>query len=72
MINQIRLHQVRHSDRYKYGVKVPKNHNQAMTYNRENGNDKWRKVEELELQQISQYDSFKDLGKGAKAPPGHK
>ena len=63
MINQTRLYQVKHSNQYKYGVEIPKTHNQAMAFDKENGNNKWQEAEELELTQIDQYDSFKDLGK---------
>ena len=43
-----------------------------MVFNKENRNKRWQEAEELELTQIDQYDSFKDLGKGAKPPHGHK
>ena len=43
-----------------------------MMFDKENGNKKWQEAEELELTQIDQYDSFKDLGKGTKPPHGHK
>ena len=43
-----------------------------MMFDKENGNNKWQEAEELELTQIDQYDSFKDLGKGARPSHGHK
>ena len=72
MINQIRLHQIRHSDHYKYGIKVSRNHNQAMIFNRENGNTRWKDAEELELKQINQYNSFRNLGKKERTLQEHK
>ena len=43
-----------------------------MMFDKENGNKRWQEAEELELTQIDQYDSFKDLGKGVKPPHGYK
>ena len=43
-----------------------------MVFDKKNGNNKWQEAEELELTQIDQYDSFKDLGKGARPLHGHK
>ena len=43
-----------------------------MAYDKENDDTKWKEAEELELTQTNQYDSFKDLGKRARPPQGHK
>ena len=63
MINQTRLHQIRHSVHYKFGVRVPRNHQQAMLFNQENKNTKWQDAELIELAQLDEYDCFNDLGK---------
>jgi len=42
---QNNLHEFNHSPTYKYGIKVPSNHNNAMELDRLNGNNKWRDSE---------------------------
>ena len=37
-----------------------------------NGNTKWQDSMALELLQLMEYQTFRDLGQGAKAPPGYK
>ena len=55
-----------------YGYQVPRSHEQAMELDMKNGNTKWRNSEILELSQVLGYGTFNDLGKGVRAPAGHK
>ena len=48
MINQAKLNSYRTSIKCKFGLKVPKNHDQAMDFDKENGNDFWAQAEVLE------------------------
>ena len=52
----------------QYGIRIPRNHKEAMDLDRKNGNQKWLKAEQLELQQIFDYDTFIDKGKDYKMP----
>ena len=61
--NQAKLHSYRKKAVYMYGYKVPRNHDQAMEFDRNNGNTKWRDAEIKELAQIDEYDTFIDKGK---------
>ena len=72
MINQARLYAVRRINRYKYGYKVPNTHEEAMQFDKENGNTLWADAEALEIEQLFEYSTFIDKGKGAPAPAGFK
>ena len=62
-VKQSRIHQVRASGRYQHGFQVPKDYNDAMRLDKENGNTHWQDAMDLELTQIHEYKVFKDTGK---------
>ena len=62
-VKQSRIHQVRASARYPHGFQVPKDYNDAMRLDKENGNAYWQDAMDLELTQIHEYKVFKDTGK---------
>ena len=62
--NQAKLHSFRTRPIYMYGFQVPRNHQQAMQLDEDNGNTLWRESELKELAQIDEYDTFLDKGKG--------
>ena len=70
MSNQAKLKSFRNSPVYKFGIQVPRNHDQAMTLEASNGNTLWRDAEIKELNQIDEYETFKDNGQ--KIPEGYK
>ena len=72
MVNQAKLQSYRSAKQYKYGFKVPRNHEDAMRLDAKNKNSKWRDAEIIELDQINDYKSFKDLGYKAAIPKGYK
>ena len=72
LLNQAKLHSFRHGVRYKYGVKVPQNHDEAMAYDCENGDTKWRDSEVSELGGIDDFHTFHSLGYHAPPPAGYK
>lgn len=55
-----------------YGYLVPRNHDQAVEIDKQNGNTKWQDSENLELTQILEYGTFNNYGWGGTAPEGHK
>ena len=62
-VKQSRIRQVRASARYQHGFRVPKDYNDAMRLDKENGNTHWQDAMDLELTQIHEYKVFKDTGK---------
>ena len=51
-VKQSRIRQVRASARYQHGFQVPKDYNDAMRLDKENGNTHWQDAMDLELTQI--------------------
>ena len=72
MVNQAKLRSYRTAPRYKYGYKVPQDYNHAVELDKRNGNTKWQDSTALEMSQLHEYKTFKDLGKGGKPPEGHR
>ena len=62
-VKQSRTRQVRASVRYQHGFQVPRDYNDAMRLDKENGNTQWQDAMDLELTQIHEYKVFKDTGK---------
>jgi hypothetical protein len=71
MANRAVLRVNRSTPKYKYGYQVPGHHREAVWMDEKAGTTQWAKSEALELQQLMDYDSFKDLGKDAPIPEGH-
>ena len=67
-MSQAQLNSCRTSIKHKFGVKVPKNHQQAMEFDKENKNDFWAQAERLEIWESQSLNSFQSIGK--KRPPG--
>jgi hypothetical protein len=70
--NQAKLHSFRTKPVYMYGFLVPRNHEQAMEFDKNNGNTKWKDAEDKELSQIDEYETFIDKGKGYRPGPDYK
>ena len=71
MLCQNRLKSVCQSIKYKYGFQVPRDIADARKLDEWSGTTKWMDAVALELAQLDEYDTFKDLGKGATAPEGY-
>jgi len=67
LANQAKLHSFRTKPIFMYGFQVPRNHDQAMEIDRQNGNTKWLDSERIELAQIDEYEAFKDMGQQPRA-----
>ena len=70
--NQAKLHSYRTKPVYMYGFLVPKTYEQAMEFDKANGNTKWRDCTDLELTQIDDYDTFLDKGPDWTPDAGYK
>ena len=71
-VKQAKLRSHRTASKCKCGHEVPRNCAHAILLDEKFGNTKWQDSTKLELDQIDEYDAFKDLGYKAKAPNGCK
>ena len=55
--------QAKASRKYKHGWEVPRDYAHALQLDIQNGNNKWKDVIDLEIEQIKEYQVFKDYGK---------
>jgi hypothetical protein len=69
MVNQSRIKATCNAPRYKFGYRIPCNYNEAMQFDLKNGNTLWREATNLEMMQLNEYDTFRDLGHKDTAPP---
>ena len=72
MIHQAKLKCNRNAPRYKYGVQVPRTHEEAVRLDERNGNTYWQDAEKLEIAQLDEYQVFHNLGRKAQLPEGYK
>jgi hypothetical protein len=69
MVNQSRIKATRNAPRYKFGYRIPRNYSEAMQFDLKNGNTLWQEATDLEMSQLAEYDTFRDLGHKDTAPP---
>jgi hypothetical protein len=73
MVNQSRIKATRDAPRYKFGYHIPCNYKEAMQFALKNGNTLCQEATCLEMLQLAEYDTFRDLGHKDTAPPtGYK
>ena len=72
MLRQAFASKRKNATRYKFGVRIPKNLKEAKELDRANGNTLWQDALKKEMDQIKAFQTFKDLGKGAKIPHGYQ
>ena len=70
--NQAKLHLYCHKPVYMFRVLIPRNYQQAVKFDKANGNTRWQDATSLELSQINDYDTFIDKGCGYIPGPGWK
>ena len=61
-IKHSRHHQVRAAIWYQYGFEVTRDNKNALRIDKQNRNTKWQEAIDLELDQIKEYQVFKDVG----------
>ena len=59
LINQTRIKQFRRAPKYKFGVQIPYDYKEAMRFDAENGNDKWKQATNLEVTLLDSFGVFK-------------
>ena len=62
LVNQAKLRSFRTSTKYMYGYQVPKDYEEAMLLDKQNGNTRWADCTNLEMQQLQDYQVFIDKG----------
>ena len=78
-LKKSKYRQARASRKYKHGWEVPRDYVHALQLDIHNGNNKWKGAIDLEIEQIKEYQVFKDFGKAVydqntitNAPKGHQ
>ena len=78
-LKKSKYRQARVSRKYKHGWEVPRDYAHALQLDIHNGNNKWKEAIDLEIEQIKEYQVFKDSGKAVydkkhitNAPKGHQ
>jgi hypothetical protein len=72
MVTQAKLQRGSRGIRFKFGVQVPRNFKEAMELDKKNKSTLWRNAIKKEMDQIAEYGTFRDLGRGATAPADYK
>ena len=72
LVNQAKLISFCMAKVYKYGFEVPRNHDDAMSFNSMNKDSKLRDAENIELGQLDEYNTFEDREQGTPVPKGFK
>ena len=69
--NAIKRHRDPTHIRYKFGVRLPHNYAEALRLEKDNGNTLWHDAVRTELDQIRDYDTFRDMGIGVTMDSNH-
>jgi hypothetical protein len=72
MINANKRAQRYNAVTYKFGIRLPRNVKEAYELDRVNKNTHWADAIKLELEQLTEYKTFHDLGKNASVPTGYQ
>ena len=72
LIKQAKARQRKRAIKYKFGVQIPRDWEEALKLQKELGHTKWTDAEDLEFGCLDDYTAFKDLGKGTPPPAGYK
>jgi hypothetical protein len=62
LVNQAKLKSYQSTPKFMFGYKVPRNYKETVLFDQQNGNTRWQDCTELEMIQLAEYKTFKDLG----------
>jgi len=62
------MHSYRSPPQYKFGYRIPSTFNEALAFDKANGNSKWQEATALKMKQLFDYDCFEDGGIHGEAP----
>jgi hypothetical protein len=72
MVNQNKRAQRFNAVTYKFGVRLPRNVPEAYRLDEKNGNTYWADAIKLEIEQLMEYKTFRDMGRTTRIPPGYQ
>jgi len=72
LANQAKLQSFHTRPIYKFGVQVPRNHQEEIELDMNIRNSKWKDAEATELSRIDNYETFIDFGKKGRPLPDYK
>ena len=72
MVKQAKMKRERRGPIFQFGVQVPRNYKEARKLQEAAGHTKWTNAEKEESDQLADYETFHDYGKGGRPPPGYK
>jgi len=61
---------MKNATKYMFGVQIPRNYQEALAFDKANGNAFWEDATKKEMDQIKAYNTFQDIGKGVRVPSG--
>ena len=70
-VKQMKMKAQRRGPIYKFGARVPRDFREARRLQEEAGHTKWTDAELVELKQVDDFNTFKDIGKGTSLPRGY-
>eukprot|EP00957_Ditylum_brightwellii_P161088 12264716-Ditylum_brightwellii.AAC.1 len=62
-MKQVEINSMRHGPRIKFGVRIPKDHHEALEFDRELGNTLGKEATKVEMDKTNKCKAFKSLGK---------
>jgi len=68
LVRQAKMCSYKSAPQYKFGYHIPSTFEEALAFDKANGNSKWQGAMALEIKQLFDYDCFEDGGIHGKAP----
>eukprot|EP00957_Ditylum_brightwellii_P115671 8823098-Ditylum_brightwellii.AAC.1 len=70
-MKQVKINRMLHWSRIKFGITVPKDHHEALEFDRKLGNTWWKEATKVKMLKTYKYEEFKPLGKGGRKLKDH-
>ena len=72
LVTKAKKHSARTAPVYQFGVEVPRSIKHAYELDEKSGTTFWQDAINKELQQLMDYKTFRDMGRGSRPPEGYK
>eukprot|EP00957_Ditylum_brightwellii_P069233 5256508-Ditylum_brightwellii.AAC.1 len=63
---------MRHRPKIKFGVRITKDHHEALEFDKNLGNTLWKEATKVEMDRTYEYKAYKSLCKGDRKPKDHQ
>eukprot|EP00957_Ditylum_brightwellii_P146259 11136459-Ditylum_brightwellii.AAC.1 len=70
-MKQVTINSLRHGPRIKFEVRIPKDHHEALEFDKKLGNTRWKEATKIEMDKTYKYKAFNSLGKGGRKSKDH-